>query len=116
MASFNARELLTKLLTERLAQTRGMWGTKDEQVKLVITGPGGGSLMIDFSSEPPEVRRGDVEDAHCVITLANEDLGKILAGRLDPQLAFVEGRLTIAGYVDLALRIGRVLFGAQPGP
>lgn len=103
----NARQLFSEHVPERLRDPT-LHGRTAEVCKFRITGKGGGTWVVDFSADQPEVREGD-EDAHCVITVSHEDLQEIAAGHLDPRALFLSGRLKVAGYLDLAIKMAKAL-------
>jgi putative sterol carrier protein len=104
----NARELFLRRLPKQLRERVELHGRAQEVCKFRITGPGGGTWVVDFSESVPAVREAD-EDAHCVITLSSDDLSEVAAGALDPRALFLAGRLKVAGYLDLAIKMGKML-------
>lgn len=74
-----------------------------------VTGPAGGSWIIDLRQAPGGVRAGASEEADCVITVSQEDLEGILGGTVDPQMAFMMGRVKVAGNFMLATRLRALL-------
>lgn len=74
-----------------------------------VTGPEGGSWTVDLRNEPGGVRPGPTEDADCVITVSQKDLEGILGGTVDPQMAFMMGRVKVAGNFMLATRLRALL-------
>lgn len=75
-----------------------------------IEGPQGGSWIVDLRNAPGAVRQGGAEDADCVISVAQDVFAGIMAGKVDPQMAFMMGRVKVAGNFMLATRL-RSLFG-----
>jgi putative sterol carrier protein len=71
-------------------------------VKLLID-KNGGSAIVQFITTAPA--KDD-----CQIQISEEDFLAILDGKLNPQVAFRKGLLTISGNFDMALRL-HFLFG-----
>lgn len=48
-------------------------------------------------------------DAQCTVEVASADLAAILGKTLNPQMAFMSGKLKIKGDMGLAMKLGQVL-------
>lgn len=70
-----------------------------------ITGDNGGSWVVDLREAPGEVRSGASDDADCVITVSEKDFTGIMSGDVDPQMAFMMGRVKVAGNFMLATKL-----------
>jgi len=73
-----------------------------------VSGDAGGSWTIDLKNAPGEVRAGACPEADCVITVGSDTFVGIFSGELDPQTAFMMGRIKVAGNFMLATKL-RVL-------
>ncbi|MEM7137430.1 MAG: wax ester/triacylglycerol synthase family O-acyltransferase [Myxococcota bacterium] len=80
--------------------------------QLRVTGSGDKSWMVDFDG------RSVTEDANAetdaTLTIRGDHLSQILQGELDPQIAYVQGKLRVDGDVNKALEFG-VLLPAEAG-
>ncbi|MDT8856703.1 SCP2 sterol-binding domain-containing protein [Paracoccaceae bacterium Fryx2] len=74
----------------------------DGVVKFVI--PGEGSIMMDQDG----VRPGDL-DAEVTMTASADVFRAILAGEMNPTMAFMTGKLSVDGSMGLAMKVGAVL-------
>ena len=76
----------------------------------VLGGPGGtrrfGVVVTD--GRLVELSPGRLAEADCGVSCAHGDARDILGGRLDPAVAYMQGRLKIDGAYE------RVLFGLRP--
>lgn len=70
--------------------------------KVVI--PGEGAIMIDSTG----VRAAD-EAADVTLTADAEVFQAILAGEMNPTMAFMSGKLTVDGNMGLAMQLGAAL-------
>lgn len=104
----NVASLFENVVRDRLRARAELCGRRDEVCKFRITGRGGGTWVIDFAGDEAEVRAAD-EDAHCVITVSCEDLESVVHGAVDPRALFLSGRLKVAGYLDLAIKMAKAL-------
>ena len=74
----------------------------DGLAKVVI--PGEGAIMLD--SDGP--RAGD-EEADVTLTASAEVFQGILAGEVNPTMAFMTGKLSVDGNMGLAMKLGAAL-------
>lgn len=84
------------------ALTAKLNGSFDGVAKFVI--PGEGAIMMDGSG----VRAGD-EEADVTLTASTETFQAILAGDMNPTMAFMTGKLSVDGSMGLAMKLGSVL-------
>lgn len=68
-----------------------------------------GSVFIDGVSEPNAVTSGDGKSADCTITLSLETFQKLVTRTLDPTIAFMQGKLKVAGDMGLAMKLAPLL-------
>lgn len=74
-----------------------------------IEGENGGQWYIILNDTENKVEKGSLENPNCVITLSEGDLINLVQGNLNPQLAFMTGKLRVKGDIALALRLGSLL-------
>jgi putative sterol carrier protein len=74
----------------------------DGVAKFVI--PGEGAIMMDGAG----VRAGD-EEADVTLTADADTFRAILAGDMNPTMAFMTGKLSVDGSMGLAMKLGSVL-------
>ena len=84
------------------ALSKRVSGGFDGVAKFVLTDEG--AIMIDGSG----VRAGD-EDADVTLTATPEVFQAILAGELNPTMAFMSGKLKVDGAMGMAMKLGSVL-------
>lgn len=77
--------------------------------KIKIDLKGDGFIFIDGSDTPPAVSNED-NDADVTLIISEDNFEGLIDGSLNPQMAFMMGKLKIDGDMGLALKLGD-LFG-----
>lgn len=72
-----------------------------------------GSILIDGTNGPNTVTSGAGRSADCTVTLSLDTLKALRDRRIDPTVAFMQGKLRVTGDLGLALKLGPVLQSAQ---
>lgn len=67
-----------------------------------------GALVVDATATPPTLSRAALEAA-CTIRLSIDDLEKLIAGALNPTLAYMSGKLKISGSMGVAMKVATLL-------
>lgn len=81
----------------------------DATYQFILTGDTGGSWVIDLKPDKKEVRQGTDENAKCTISMTDKDFMAMIGGSLNPQMAFVTGKLKVKGDMGLALKLQTIL-------
>ena len=63
--------------------------------------------MIDLQDR--SVTEGNGRPADATLTIRDAHLAEILKGNLDPQIAFVQGKLRVDGDINKAIEFGALL-------
>ena len=112
MAFSSAREIFEKRIQNGIAKQPDRAGAVGAVFKFIITGEGGGVWMVNLA-DAPGVSEAD-EEAGCTIMMDAADFLDMNNGGLDPQAAFMSGRMNITGDWSLAFKLGEVLGGGAP--
>ncbi len=80
-------------------------------IQIVLTGEGGGDYYMDLAGGEIKTAKGKAEAPKLTITQAIEDWREINAGRLNPQMAFMSGKIKISGDMSLAMKLGSIMGG-----
>lgn len=68
-----------------------------------------GSVFIDGVSEPNAVTSGEGKAADCTVKLSLDTFQKLVTRTLDPTMAFMQGKLKVAGDMGLAMKLAPLL-------
>ncbi|XP_052571063.1 sterol carrier protein 2 isoform X2 [Peromyscus californicus insignis] len=81
----------------------------------VKDGPGGreATWVVDVKNGKGSVLPNSDKKADCTITMADSDLLALMTGKMNPQSAFFQGKLKIAGNMALAMKLQNLQL--QPG-
>lgn len=112
MAFSDPREIFEQIIQNGIAADPERAARVDALFKFVITGEGGGVWMVDLQNDLG-VREAD-EEAGCTIMISTQDFLDMNNGKLDPQAAFMSGRMNVTGDWSLAFKLGEVLGGGAP--
>ncbi|MBI2891683.1 MAG: SCP2 sterol-binding domain-containing protein [Nitrospirae bacterium] len=74
-----------------------------------IDGEGGGQWQIKLADGNLTTTSGTPDPAQCTISMKADDWKAMNAGTLNPQAAFMQGKLRIQGDMSLAMRLGSIL-------
>jgi putative sterol carrier protein len=70
-----------------------------------LSGDGGGNWIISIKDEQCEVKEGKAASPNITLSMAAKDYLDMINGKLNGQMAFMTGKLRIAGDMGLALRL-----------
>jgi len=74
-----------------------------------LTGDGGGTYQVKIANGACEVTQGNPNPSpNITITMAANDYLDMVSGKLNPQMAFMGGKLKIKGDMSLALKMQQI--------
>ena len=77
----------------------------DATIQLKLTGAQPGEWFIEIKDNQCTVNKGTANAAKLTVSADGADLIKIFSGQLDGMQAFMQGKLRIAGDMNLALKL-----------
>ena len=92
MAGLNQEIRLTQLRVDKLRQVNGTVG-------LTLDGPGGFSLCAHFGGGTP------ASSPACELVIDGSIYGSLRSGEIDPQEAFMNGKIEIGGDMQIAMQL-----------
>lgn len=94
-------EQYTALVTQKTAEAADL----NKKIKFDLTDEG--IIHVDASVSPPVVTNEDLE-ADVTFVLSSDNFEGLLDGSLNPQMAFMMGKLKIDGDMGLALKLADI--------
>lgn len=105
----SANEIFTTRIPERLAGKPDLAKNINASFQFKLTGDGGGDWVIDLTKESDYVSAGEKADADVTVTMSADDFVSLVEGKLNPQMAFMSGKLKVGGNMALALKLQEIL-------
>ncbi|PCI43350.1 MAG: sterol-binding protein [Alphaproteobacteria bacterium] len=90
-------------ITTEIRNKAGDMDANGKTIKIDLQGDG--IIFIDGSTTPPTVSNDDNE-ADVTLIISEENFEGLMDGSLNPQMAFMMGKLKIDGDMGLALKLG----------
>lgn len=110
MSDVSVTDIFEKHIPERLAKKPELAGqNKSASYQFDLTGDGGGKWYVDLTKSPASVASGTIDNAGVTITMLATDFVAGVNGKLNWQMAFMQGKLKIKGDMSLALKLQQIL-------
>lgn len=94
---------------EQLSGNAGDLASIGATYQFDLSGDDGGKWVIELTEACQEVRTGGDDSADCLISMSAADFMSMIGGSLNPQMAFMTGKLRVKGDMGLALKLQAVL-------
>ena len=109
MSDLNAEQIFSSYLPERLQKKAELVQQIDSSYQFDLSGDGGGKWYVDLTKEGGEVKPGELEDPGVTVSMTAQDFVDMVQGKLNGQMAFMQGKLKIKGDMSLALKLQSLL-------
>lgn len=103
------KEVFDQKIGPKIQKTPELVASIEGVVVMHITGENGGDWSLDCAQNPPALKTGALSDPKVEMTMTAADFVAMANGSLNPQMAFLGGKLKVKGNMGLALKLGAVL-------
>jgi putative sterol carrier protein len=90
-------------------------GNLDAKFQFNLSGEGGGNWTVVIANGTCTVTQGVAAKPNVTVNMAAPDFVKMVAGELQPVVAFMQGKIKLQGDMTLAMKIQELFAGAGPG-
>ncbi len=105
----NVKDVFERHMPERLKAKPDVVSKIAAIYQFNISGPGGGQWAVDCTHPGGAISTGTSASAKCTVSCTDADFLNIVNGKLNPQMAFMSGKLKIQGDMGLAMKLQQIL-------
>jgi putative sterol carrier protein len=109
MAAANVKEVFEKHMPQRFKDKPDVVSKINAVYQFNISGPDGGAWSVDCTKPGGQIATGQTDAAKCTVACTDADFLNIVNGKLNPQMAFMSGKLRIQGDMGLAMKLQQIL-------
>lgn len=109
MSDLTAEQIFSSYLPDRLQKKADLVEQIDSSYQFDLSGEGGGKWYVDLTKQGGEVSQGELDDPGVTVSMAVQDFVDMVQGKLNGQMAFMQGKLKIKGDMSLALKLQALL-------
>jgi hypothetical protein len=102
-------EIFERHMPDRLRSKPDVVAKINAVYQFNISGPGGGSWSVDCTAPGGAIAPGTSAEARCTVAMTDADFINVVNGKLNPQMAFMSGKLKIQGDMGLAMKLQQIL-------
>ncbi len=103
------QEIFTQHLPERLQKRADKIANIKAIYQFDLTGDNASTWVLDLTQPGGKITQGPSETAKCIVTIDSAKFSDLIEGKLNPQMAFMTGKLKVKGDMGLALKLGAIL-------
>ncbi len=107
--SLTPQQIFEDRIASRLKENPDVAEKINSTYQFELTGDGGGSWGIDLTKKADHIVSGNIAEPKVTITMTAKDFVDLVEGRLNGQMAFMQGKLKLKGDMSLALKLQQIL-------
>src|SRR3989338_9568316 len=101
--ALTGKEFFLDTIAPKLAESGEKAKAINSVYEFKLTGAEESTWTLDLTQSGGKVTEGSTGQAKCTVTIAVNDLSDIIEKKLNPQMAFMSGKLKVQGDMGLAL-------------
>ncbi len=105
----SVKDVFERQLPARLSAKPDVVAKINAVYQFNIAGPEGGAWSVDCTAPGGKIAAGTAASARCTVAATDKDFLGIVSGKLNPQMAFMSGKLKIQGDISLAMKLQLIL-------
>jgi len=109
MAAESVKDVFERHMPEKLKGKPDVVAKINAIYQFNISGPTGGTWSVDCTQPGGAIAAGTSPGARCTVNATDADFLNIVNGKLNPQMAFMSGKLKIQGDMGLAMKLQQIL-------
>ena len=109
MAAESVKDVFDRHMPEKLRGKPDVVAKINAVYQFNISGPNGGQWSVDCTQPGGAIAPGTSAAAKCTVQCTDGDFLNIVNGKLNPQMAFMSGKLKIQGDMGLAMKLQQIL-------
>lgn len=109
MSAKQAYEIVIPTVYNSFPDIKQKMGNLTAVFQFNIEGEGGGKWHLVFTNGALEVKEGTHSSPNVTITMSEEVRKATGSGKMDPQMAFMSGKIKFAGDMALLMKLGALL-------
>ncbi len=109
MAAESVKDVFERHMPEKLKGKPDVVAKINAIYQFNISGPSGGQWAVDCTQPGGFISVGTSAGAKCTVNCTDADFLNIVNGKLNPQMAFMSGKLKIQGDMGLAMKLQQIL-------
>ncbi|MDO8519601.1 MAG: SCP2 sterol-binding domain-containing protein [Deltaproteobacteria bacterium] len=107
--ALTAKEIFEEKIPQKLIDNAEKIKTINAVYEFKLAGGDPDVWTLDLTQPGGKICTGSTGQAKCTVSIAIADLSDIVEKKLNPQMAFMSGKLKVVGDMGLALKLGNVL-------
>ena len=107
--SLTPKQIFEEKIADRLKNNPDVAAKINSSYQFELTGDNGGTWAVDLTKKADFVVAGTIADPKVTITMTSKDFVDLVEGRLNGQMAFMQGKLKLQGDMSLALKLQQIL-------
>ena len=105
----DAKAIIEGKLSKKLSESPELSRSVNAAVAIELSGEGGGRWLIDFTKTPANIEAESSAHAVTTISMDAETFVGMSGGEIDPQTAFLTGKIKVDGNLGVAIKLGELL-------